>query len=304
MNCYWRVITAYFLMLILASAVILSNKNRHKKSKGKTEGSKKKLGVYVLINLLMIGAAWAPYHIFTFLAGLIAGLASYEIADASRKKRNYRFISPFWYGLTSFVVVLAIDFLTALMLFKVIIFLIIIHLCLLTFYKMDKNLMPKVSLATMAVIYIPAFLGCLVALHIDDPTGFYLVFVYLVVAATDAFAEVSGELFGRRKFAPALSPNKTVEGAIGGLLAGAVIAAATACCLPGHKLWQVVMFGLIVSAASQLGDLIVSAWKRNLGIKDFSRLLGAHGGIIDRFDGVVFAAGVCYLLITGYQIFK
>jgi phosphatidate cytidylyltransferase len=95
-----------------------------------------------------------------------------------------------------------------------------------------------------------------------------------------------------------------VEGALGGLAAGVVFGTAVFCCLPGYKLWQVMLFALIVSAASQLGDLIVSAWKRSLGIKDFSRMLGSHGGVIDRFDSVVFAAGVFYLLVTGPQILK
>ena len=304
MNCYGQVMLVYFLMLVFAAAVIFSRKKSRPKQGHKSGGSREKIALYVVINLLVIGAAWAPHNIFTLFIGGVAALASYEIAAASQKARKYSFISPLWYALTSFVVVSAIGFLTTLMLMKVIIFLIIIHLCVLTFYKLDDNLMPKISLATMGIIYIPAFLGCLVALHIDDPTGFYVVFVYIIVVATDAFSEVAGEHFGKHKLAPGLSPNKTVEGALGGLAAGVIFGTAVFCCLPGYSIWQVMLFALIVSAASQLGDLIVSAWKRSLGIKDFSRLLGSHGGVIDRFDSVVFASGVFYLLITGSQLLK
>lgn len=120
--------------------------------------------------------------------------------------------------------------------------------------------------------------------------------VLLVIWAGDSGAYFVGRAIGKHKMAPAISPNKTWEGAIGGLAASWLV---------GH--WMVnhvglytglaLVFGLIVGAAGQIGDLFESAIKREIGIKDFGNLLPGHGGVLDRFDSLLFAAPVAYLLL-------
>ena len=132
--------------------------------------------------------------------------------------------------------------------------------------------------------------------------------VITVSSMTDTFALIFGKKFGKNKLAPEISPNKTVAGAVGGLIGGLFGAAViyVLCeevCLFNlglgiDKAWVVyILVGLFGSAFSQIGDLAASIVKRILGVKDFSRLLGSHGGFMDRFDGVMFNAVLVSLLL-------
>lgn len=131
----------------------------------------------------------------------------------------------------------------------------------------------------------------------------YLILLPLVAAfLSDACALFAGMLFGKHKLAPDLSPKKTVEGAIGGFV-GAV-AALLIYGLVMRLAFQLevnylllALYGLLGSAVSQLGDLSFSYIKREYGIKDFGNILPGHGGILDRFDSVIFCAPLIELLI-------
>ena len=119
----------------------------------------------------------------------------------------------------------------------------------------------------------------------------------------DALANGLGRLFGRHKLIPSVSPAKTVEGSLGGLVF-AVVAAwayvefllkpyAQLSLLPAG----VIAFGALIAIVAQLGDLAESLIKRDTGVKDSSRLLPGHGGILDRFDSLLFVLPVAYLLL-------
>jgi phosphatidate cytidylyltransferase len=115
---------------------------------------------------------------------------------------------------------------------------------------------------------------------------------YLVVVFFDGFSQVCGQLFGRRKLAPRLSPGKTLEGATGGL----VFALALGFCPPGAPLGS-----LALALAALAGDLAASWVKRRCGLKDFGRLLPGHGGVLDRFDSLLGAAPVALLWFHGLR---
>ncbi|MEW6719446.1 MAG: phosphatidate cytidylyltransferase [Thermodesulfobacteriota bacterium] len=118
----------------------------------------------------------------------------------------------------------------------------------------------------------------------------------LTVSAGDTLAYFTGRTLGRRKLAPALSPNKTVEGAAGGL-AGSVACSVLYAhwLLPGVPAWYVALAGAAVGAFGQGGDLFESLLKRAAGVKDSGTALPGHGGILDRVDGMLAAAPVLYL---------
>ena len=129
----------------------------------------------------------------------------------------------------------------------------------------------------------------------------YLVLLFFCVLFTDTGCYYFGTKFGKHKLAPVISPNKTIEGSIGGavsavigaLVIGAVI---NACFAEVH--WYVsVIIGLICTIFAQIGDLCESAIKRRLGLKDSSNLIPGHGGVFDRIDGMLLAAPVLYLVI-------
>ncbi|GBR18460.1 phosphatidate cytidylyltransferase [Gluconobacter japonicus] len=129
------------------------------------------------------------------------------------------------------------------------------------------------------------------------PAGFESVlFVLCVVIASDSFAYLSGRIFGGPKLAPSISPGKTRSGAIGGLvgasLAGGAVAWLSGLGFVGGGL----VWGAVLGVFSQSGDLIESAAKRRLGVKDSGVLIPGHGGLLDRFDGLLAAAPLAALL--------
>src|ERR1035437_2811118 len=118
------------------------------------------------------------------------------------------------------------------------------------------------------------------------------VFVWLVVCAFDGFSQVSGQLLGRHRLAPAISPGKTIEGSVGGLLFAAGMALVLRP-VTGLGAPQSLVACCFVVTAALTGDLLASLIKRRSNIKDFSNLLPGHGGILDRFDSFLFAAAAC-----------
>jgi len=123
---------------------------------------------------------------------------------------------------------------------------------------------------------------------------------FMIALANDLFAYEVGSLIGKRKLAPLVSPKKTVEGSVAGLVGGMLFS----CGLPYlvrlvwpemalHPLWLYAILGILASIAAQLGDLAASYVKRVCGIKDFGSILPGHGGIMDRFDAILFSAVVC-----------
>ncbi len=131
-----------------------------------------------------------------------------------------------------------------------------------------------------------------------------MLLVFISAWATDTGAYFSGRAFGKHKLAPNLSPKKTVEGAVGGIVSAAV------CCViyllimktAGAPLsinyGEAAVIGACASVFSQTGDLVASAVKRDCGVKDFGNILPGHGGILDRFDSVVYVTPVIYYLFV------
>lgn len=154
-----------------------------------------------------------------------------------------------------------------------------------------------VCAATLVAAYIP-FLGGFTALLASPDDGHLRVIVMLAaVVLADTGGYVAGVLFGRHPMAPLVSPKKSWEGLAGSLGAAAAGGAVLLRLLLGvSPMWGAV-FGLAVAAAAVLGDLCESLIKRDLGVKDMSRLLPGHGGLMDRLDSVIFAAPAAYGLL-------
>jgi phosphatidate cytidylyltransferase len=129
--------------------------------------------------------------------------------------------------------------------------------------------------------------------------------VYLAMFTT--FANDTGAFFigrarGKHKLAPAISAAKTWEGAIGGLISAILAAIVIAMVLNlispfTFKYWQIILLGFLVSLFAQLGDLVESLLKRNMGVKESGNLLPGHGGILDRFDSLIFVGAVVYYYV-------
>ncbi len=164
-----------------------------------------------------------------------------------------------------------------------------------------------ISKAFMATMFVGVLFGHLSLIR-GGETGRFGVWMVLVISfLTDTFAYFVGKFIGKHKFAPKLSPKKTIEGAFGGLV-GAIVGMLVYCMLL-DSIWgfeanraNAIIIAIIGSVVSQIGDLAASAVKRQYSIKDYGKVLPGHGGIMDRFDGVLFAAPAVYYLLMFFPV--
>lgn len=161
----------------------------------------------------------------------------------------------------------------------------------------DHLTQPAFRLAA-GVLYIGLAGIALIELRHDTDAGqANVLFLFLIVWATDIGAYLAGRRFGGPKLWPAVSPNKTWSGAVGGLASALLVGVACALFFqPGSSVPAIMLVAALLSAASQAGDLLESAIKRHFGVKDTSSLIPGHGGLLDRMDGVLAAAPVASLL--------
>lgn len=160
----------------------------------------------------------------------------------------------------------------------------------------------SIAMCAMAGFVVP-YLLCAVVRIFALETGRYLVYAPFIAAfMSDTSAYFVGRFLGKHKLAPVISPKKTVEGLWGGF-AGAILSMLLyclilqfACNLQVNYLYALI-YGLLGSAAGVFGDLSFSAIKRQVGIKDYGKLIPGHGGILDRFDSVIMVAPLFELLV-------
>lgn len=184
----------------------------------------------------------------------------------------------------------------------------ILIFCYMIFAKKKRNII-DVAVTCFGILYIPLMLAFVKLITLlDKPETFVnegiilLLYGAIGAFATDVFAYLIGRKFGKNKLCPDISPNKTVEGSIGGLI-GTIIVTITYTLIinyifkTNYNIYYSVLVGIISSIAGQLGDLTASAIKRYTKIKDFGKLIPGHGGILDRFDSIIFVMPVIYLLL-------
>ena len=161
----------------------------------------------------------------------------------------------------------------------------------------------KLLAAVFGIIYTIVLLSYMYRIRILPDGKFLIWLIFIASWGTDVFAYVFGMLFGKHKMTPVLSPKKSVEGAIGGVL-GATALGALYAAVFGKYFTEVAnpyAACMVLCAAAGLismsGDLLASAFKREHGIKDYSNVIPGHGGILDRFDSVIFVAPIIFYVV-------
>jgi phosphatidate cytidylyltransferase len=150
----------------------------------------------------------------------------------------------------------------------------------------------EIQWGLMICVYCVSFAPALLALNIEgyENAGPLLLFyLVLVVQMSDVLQYVWGKLLGRRKIAPCVSPNKTVEGFIGGVASATLLGGALWWATP-FTFWQATGMSLVITLAGFFGGLVMSAIKRDRGVKDYGQMIEGHGGVLDRIDSICFAA--------------
>jgi phosphatidate cytidylyltransferase len=151
----------------------------------------------------------------------------------------------------------------------------------------------------MICVYCISHVPALLALDIPgytDRNMLLVIFLILVVQSSDVLQYVWGKLLGRHKIAPNLSPSKTVEGFIGGVASSTLLGAALFWITPFNP-WQAALMALAITLMGFFGGLVMSAIKRDRGIKDWGNMIEGHGGMLDRLDSVCFSAPIFFHLV-------
>lgn len=171
-------------------------------------------------------------------------------------------------------------------------------------FTFPKYKTEEITIAFFGVFYVAVMLSYLFQVR-QMPDGGYLVWlIFLSSWGCDTCAYCVGVLFGKHKLAPVLSPKKSIEGAIGGIIGAAVLGFLYALAFRNQmaevKDPQLVcaLACAIAAVISQIGDLAASAIKRNHQVKDYGHLIPGHGGVLDRFDSMIFTAPAIYFAVT------
>lgn len=260
----------------------------------------------------------APILIFSdtivlnIAVAVISAIGIYELLSATKYVQNHTLT------VISIIYAAAVPFLFLLPgesrygAFIGVIFVFVVVLFMLLMFKNKKYRIEHISVAFLMANIIPMFLSSLYVLRrmpetmiVDARMGFvFMLMPIACVIITDTFALFTGMLIGKHKLAPSVSPKKTVEGAIGGAVFGVLTFVAAG--IISEKVIGVdvnlTLFaaaGLLTSVIGQFGDLFMSVIKRHCDLKDFGNLMPGHGGILDRFDSLIFAAPTFLLFVYG-----
>jgi len=152
------------------------------------------------------------------------------------------------------------------------------------------------SITLYGILYVPLLLSYILLIS-QQPNNKIIWLIFTTAWGTDTFAYFSGYFFGKTKLCPSISPKKTVEGAIGGVLGSMIISVLFGYFFLQDYLIVAAFIGAIGSIVAQVGDLSASLIKRYTGIKDFGNLMPGHGGVLDRFDSILFTAPTVYYIL-------
>lgn len=249
------------------------------------------IALLICIPLILLGGVY-----FDILVVILGILGLHELLKPKKdipKMMKYisyvLFIVLLIYGYTFNGKILLMNY-TFLIICMMILFLSLIY------YNNKKYSIEDVFYLLASIVFLSAAFNLFIVVRAK---GLMLtLYLLLVTTITDTFAYVIGSRLGKRKLIPSISPNKTVEGFVGGLAVGTFVASVFYYfCVSSSNIGLIVLITFILSIIGQCGDLVFSKIKRHFGIKDFSNIMPGHGGILDRLDSIIF-------VLFGYIIFS
>lgn len=260
-------------------------------------------GVPVLILVLL-----SPAPVVTVAVTAVALIGLYEYFKAVGLL-THPYMCTFGY-IGAIIIALGANLSAPVML--VILYTYVIILMLFMIFNKESVSMIHISMLAFGLIYIPYFLSNIIYIRMVDYGNIFIWLIFIGAFGSDTCAYFSGRLLGRNKLCPEVSPHKTIEGAIGGVIGDGIIFVIFGLLInklyPGFadgehiNLWLMFPLGAITSAISQIGDLVASSIKRQFNIKDFGNVLPGHGGILDRFDSIITVAPFIYMVLSNISI--
>lgn len=242
------------------------------------------VGLLLLISIVLKGGALLNFSV------LIIGLIGLYEFDKTVRKINVRPLVFLNYFITIFYFILININKQSYVAFLIIVYFFSVML----FFVFNKNLnINDIGATFFSEIYIVFLLFYIMLLN-----GNIMIWLIFITAwATDTFAYFAGMLFGKRKLCPHLSPKKTIEGAIGGILGSLIITLLFAKYIGSTDFLKFALLAIISSLFAQIGDLTASKIKRLCGVKDYGNIMPGHGGVLDRFDSILYTTPVVYYFI-------
>lgn len=243
------------------------------------------IGFFILLLIVILGG-----NILNVAILAISLIAVHEFHKAIRHIENINPVRTLNYlftiglFLTNYSSRITVDF---------IIFLYVISM-LVSSVLSKKHTLKDAAITLLGGLYIPFFFYHMYLLN----ESIYIWIVFLSAFATDTFAYFSGVFFGKRKLCPTISPKKTIEGSIGGIIGCLIVIVLFSIYFKLENIFGLAMLSIVLSVMSQIGDLTASNIKRTAQIKDYGDLMPGHGGILDRFDSILFTTPIVYYFIT------
>lgn len=250
----------------------------------------------VIYVVLLLGAVFLSSDAFDFLFMAFGLACLYEFKRIVNLKGYYIFVA--YLALWWFFIYLVKDT-TPVILLMLLTITVDLALLVFLFSKKEKRF-TTFQKSTIAIFYIGG--GCIFLTMIpykqDSFAKFLIMGIFVLIWVNDTFAYLVGRTLGRTKLFPSVSPKKTIEGSIGGLIFALVAAYFLSWYETRLSLTQWMAMATIIVVAGSLGDLLESKFKRMAGVKDSGAILPGHGGIWDRLDSLVFAAPFAYLILN------
>lgn len=249
------------------------------------------LALIIFVPVVLYGG-W-PFVLFIYF---IASIGLMELLRMGRhKKFDFIWVLAF---LALWIILLPLTDLTVLSVTISKIDALIVFIMLVLFYTVitkNKFTFTDAGFAFIATIYVGIGFYFLIVARMEGLN--YVLFVLFVIWGTDTGAYFIGRALGKRKLWPEISPNKTVEGAIGGIVIACIVGVAFHLIYPFEQsMLRIIIVIISISVVGQIGDLVASAYKRNYHVKDSGKLLPGHGGILDRMDSLIFVLPFLYVL--------
>lgn len=253
------------------------------------------IGLPIIVGLILLGN---PVLQFTILGISLIGIFEfYRAIEETHKPIKY-----IGYGAT-IVYFLLLNLVQNY--FAIFLSLLVLSTLLVMVICYPKYTIVDVALTIIGVLYIPVLFSFIVLIRKTQYGDFWIWLIFLSSWGSDTFAYFAGRAFGKHKLAPILSPKKTIEGSIGGMIGTGVLGFIYTIIYTHYRytilenyVVLVVIAVVVAALISQFGDLAASAIKRTYGKKDFGNLLPGHGGILDRFDSILFVAPMIYLVVA------
>ncbi len=248
---------------------------------------------FVLVPIFYLYVMYLPSKYFLFLLSFITAIGLGEFYDMFKIGGVLKYAGTFL-G----IALLSVFFLARIFFTDALLLSVLTIMGLRLFLRRDpRSSRGDVSAAVLGLLYIPGLL--MFQLNLMEAGPAWIILLYASVWSADSMAYYIGKGVGKKKLYEDVSPNKTVEGALGSLLGGIVgCAVINAAILHQISIFQLIILGSAVGAATIVGDLVESMFKRDAGIKDSSRIIPGHGGVLDKIDGITFAGPVFYWLCS------